>query len=392
MSLDLPTLMIMQSFALACAGALLCLAWMQNRAATVWGVWGLANIVAAAGMLCLMLGATRHEIAWSTIGRVLMPSQAALMWKAACILERKRGPLAVLLGPVAVGAASPILRSLTLLFSLAAGAAYALATAAVLWSGRKEPLTARWPLIILTAGHGISLIFGTYSTFIGSAGEDAVPALMSLFGFIYFESIIFALGTSVFVFALVKERSEAASMAAARTDPLTGIANRAAFVACAQRALQRCQHDDTPVSAIMFDLDHFKAVNDRYGHSVGDAVIKQFCDVVVPALRPTDLFGRMGGEEFAALLPGSSIEVACLRAERIRLTFAEECRFVRGHRVNATVSGGVAVSLHGAQTLEVLLEEADATLYRAKSEGRNRVSRADEALAASVGSTVHRVA
>jgi len=326
------------------------------------------------------------------IGGVLMPSQSALMWKAACIIERKRGPLFVLLGPVAIGAAGPILRSLSSLVSLAAGAVYALATAAVLWSGRRERLAARWPLIILTAGHGLALIIGTYSTFIGSTGEDAVPAIMSLFGFIYFESIIFALGTSVFVFAMVKERSEAVSMAAARTDPLTGIANRAAFLASAERMLQRCEHDDTPAAVIMFDLDHFKAVNDRYGHSVGDAVIKQFCDVVVAALRPTDLFGRMGGEEFVAMLPGSSVEVACLRAERIRLTFGEECRFVRGHRVNATVSGGVATRLPGAQTLEVVLEEADATLYRAKSEGRNRISRADRAPSAAVVATVHLVA
>jgi len=142
----------------------------------------------------------------------------------------------------------------------------------------------------------------------------------------------------------------------------------------------------------MFDLDHFKIVNDTYGHSVGDAVLKQFCDIVAGVLRSTDLFGRMGGEEFAVLLPAASIEVALLRAERIRLTFADECRFVRGHRVNATVSGGVSVSAEGGQTLDALLEEADVALYRAKAEGRNRVVRTSENLSDAVASDVPRVA
>jgi len=393
MSLDLPTLMIMQSFAMACSGALLCFAWMQNRTASVCGLWGIANIVAAGGIVSLMLGATFHLVVFSTIGGCLMPAQASVMWKAVRIFESKRAPLAlVLAGPLAVALGSPLLQSLTAFFCLAAGACYSLATAAELWAGREERLTARWPLIVLTTAHGVALLIGTYSTLTGSTGEDAVPALMSLFGFIYFESIIFALGTSIFVFALVNERNEAATWAAASKDSLTGIANRATFMASAERVLQRCRHDRSPVSAIMFDLDHFKAINDKYGHPVGDAVLKQFCDIAVTALRQIDLFGRMGGEEFAAILPAVSIEVALLRAERIRLTFADECRFLRGHRINATVSGGVSVSAEGGRTLDALLEEADAALYRAKAEGRNRVVRTSENPPETVTSNVPRVA
>ena len=240
--------------------------------------------------------------------------------------------------------------------------------------------------------HGTALLIGTYSTLAGSTGADSVPALMSLFGFIYFESIIFALGTSIFVFALVNERKEAVTRAAASTDSLIGIANRAAFLETAKRVLAHCRRSQTPVSAIMFDLDRFKEINDKYGHSVGDAVLKKFCDAAVVALRQTDLFGRMGGEEFAAVLPAASIEVALLRAERIRLSFADNCQFVRGLRVNATVSGGVSVSTEGGQTLDALLEEADAALYQAKAEGRNRVVRAGENSPDTVASEVPRVA
>jgi diguanylate cyclase (GGDEF)-like protein len=229
----------------------------------------------------------------------------------------------------------------------------------------------------LSAVHAAALLIGTYSTFIGSTGQDVVPSIASLFGFIYFESIIFALGTSVFILTLVKERNEAASMTAARTDSLTGIASRAAFLETAGRVLERCRRDSAPVSVMMFDLDRFKAVNDRHGHAVGDAVIRKFCEVAIAALRPNDVFGRVGGEEFAVVLPGSSIEAACVRAERIRASFAENCRFVRDNQVNATVSGGVSVSVKAEQTLDALLEYSDVALYGAKTEGRNRIKRAE---------------
>jgi diguanylate cyclase (GGDEF)-like protein len=386
MNLDLPTLMVMQSFALACAGAVLLFTWLQNRIVSALAFWGLANILAAAGILALMLGVMFRQPAWSAIGGVLLPFQASFMWKPA--------PLVLLLGPVFVGVAGglPGLHEATAALSLTIGAAYTFAAAMTLWLGRRERLAARWPLIILSAVHGTALLIGTYSTFTGSTGRDSVPSLTSLFGFIYFESIVFALGTSVFILALVKERNEAISKAAARTDSLTGIANRVAFLESAARVLERCRRDAAPVSVIMFDLDRFKAINDRYGHAVGDAVIRTFCEIAAAALRPNDVFGRVGGEEFAAVLQGSSMEAACLRAERIRISFAEDCRFVGGRQVNATVSGGVSVSVNAEHTLEALLEYSDVALYAAKADGRNRIRRADQPLSRLVPSNIFNVA
>jgi predicted signal transduction protein with EAL and GGDEF domain len=125
--------------------------------------------------------------------------------------------------------------------------------------------------VILSAVHAAALLVGVYSTFIGSTAQDTVPPIMSLFGFIYFESIVFALGTSVFLLALVKERNEAAGRMAARIDPLTGIANRGGFMERAERVVERCRRKNAPVSVMMFDLDRFKAVNDTHGHALGDA-------------------------------------------------------------------------------------------------------------------------
>ncbi len=128
----------------------------------------------------------------------------------------------------------------------------------------------------------------------------------------------------------------------------------------------------------MFDLDRFKLVNDKHGHAVGDAVLRKFCEVVAAALRPSDVFGRIGGEEFAVVLPGSSIEAASIRAERIRVTFAKNCRFIGNRQVTATVSGGVSVSVNAEHALSTLLEYSDEALYRAKAGGRNRIKRADQ--------------
>ena len=146
----------------------------------------------------------------------------------------------------------------------------------------------------------------------------------------------------------------------------------------AGRVVERCRRDGAPVSVMMFDLDLFKAVNDTHGHAIGDAVIRKFCEVTASALRPSDIFGRIGGEEFAVVLSGLGIEAAYARADKIRVSFAENCRFIGDHQVDTTVSGGVSTSVNGEQTLSALLEYSDVALYRAKTEGRNRVERAHQ--------------
>jgi len=395
MQLDLPTLMVMQSFALASAGAVLLVAWWQDRKTPALALWGIAHVSAAGGILLLMLGFTSHQPAWLGLGGGLLSFQSALIWKAVRAIDSKPGPsILVLVGPVvAVLACSvPVIREFVGSLALTVGGAYILAAATSLWLGRQERLAARGPLVVLSTVHGIALLIGTYSTLTGSTGQDSVPLIMSLFGFIYFESILFALGTSIFILALVKERNEAAGRMAARLDPLTGIANRAGFMETAQRVLARCRRDGVPVTVMMFDLDRFKAVNDTHGRAVGDTVLRKFCELAAAALRPTDVFGRLGGEEFAVVLPGSSIEAAFARAERIRTSFAANCRIIDKHQVDATVSCGLSASLQADETLSVLLEESDTALYLAKAEGRNRVQRSRRAKSAASSSTVIRVA
>ncbi len=159
----------------------------------------------------------------------------------------------------------------------------------------------------------------------------------------------------------------------ARTDALTGLANRRAFDETAQMEIQRAQRYGTPLTLILTDLDHFKAINDCYGHDAGDRVLQEFARILTSSMRTVDLVGRWGGEEFAILMPGTDLEEARQAAERMRkeveqaeIQFATcSCRF--------TASFGVAAFLSDMPTLDSLLGRADLALYRAKRHGRNRV-------------------
>jgi diguanylate cyclase (GGDEF)-like protein len=123
----------------------------------------------------------------------------------------------------------------------------------------------------------------------------------------------------------------------------------------------------------LLDLDNFKSINDRFGHAIGDRTLEIFADVASGSMRHIDLFGRLGGEEFAALLRDTNRERAMVIAEQIRVGFAEATREVEGRPVGATVSIGIVISHDAVLDLSALLAQADHALYRAKDSGRNRV-------------------
>jgi len=381
MTLDLPTLMTMESFVSACAGALLLAAWTQNRRESALAIWGASDLAAAAGVIFIMLGATSERPIFSMAGGGALLVAAALVWTAAQALDRRRTPLPLAFGGAVLVTAAPGVfppaAAVAGSLSLATSAVFTFAASFTLWRGRAERLPARLPLVMLAALHACMLTVGAWSPVPDRSGPDQLAPLTSAFGLIHFESIVFALGAAVFLLALVKERGEAASRAAADIDSLTGVANRAAFMAKAEKAITRCRTERAPVSMMMFDLDRFKMVNDTHGHAVGDAVLQKFCAVALAALRPKEVMGRIGGEEFAVVLPGSSVEAAAIRAERVRAAFAAASRFVDNVQVNATVSCGVSASADGVHTLRDLLANSDRALYRAKAEGRNCVRRAE---------------
>jgi len=168
------------------------------------------------------------------------------------------------------------------------------------------------------------------------------------------------------------------SLAEASLDPLTGLSNRRAFLNGARPCVAGAARTAAPLSVLMLDADHFKMCNDTYGHGVGDKVLVLLAGIVRAQVRPSDLVGRLGGEEFAVVLKDANQDAAYMVAERIRLAMAASRLDLGEGRVIAvpTVSLGLAELDGGPGTdLERLLERADAALYQAKDGGRNRTCR-----------------
>jgi len=159
----------------------------------------------------------------------------------------------------------------------------------------------------------------------------------------------------------------------ATTDDLTGLANRRYFLGQVTPELERFRRYADPAALLMLDLDHFKQVNDTYGHAAGDAVLQHFAGITLTVLRRTDLIGRLGGEEFAALLPDTDSNGALQLAERLRWTLASLPIPVERGEIALTVSIGVTSFLHTDLQANAILIRADRALYRAKQAGRNRV-------------------
>lgn len=159
----------------------------------------------------------------------------------------------------------------------------------------------------------------------------------------------------------------------ANTDMLTQLNNRRAFYAIGEVLVQNSQRYRRPVSVLMLDIDYFKAVNDRYGHAVGDEVLRATARVLLEQVRDADVVGRLGGEEFAILLPETRLEEAAILAERIRQAIARLRVSCGEASVTLTASLGVAECMPGCVALDVLIAEADGALYEAKAQGRDRV-------------------
>ena len=163
------------------------------------------------------------------------------------------------------------------------------------------------------------------------------------------------------------------------TDPLTGVYNRRYMAAHLDRKIMEIATAEKPVSVILFDIDHFKAINDTYGHGAGDQVLKQLAARVSNNLRSFDLVARYGGEEFVVIMPDTDAEIALRVADRLRARVADEAFRVEPLEVllEVTISMGVTTALDTEETADALLERADRALYQAKNDGRNRAVSAE---------------
>jgi diguanylate cyclase len=191
-----------------------------------------------------------------------------------------------------------------------------------------------------------------------------------------FRILSIALILSVGWLALLTRQRGIALKALATTDFLTGASNRREFVKRAELEMLRSVRYQSPLSILMLDIDHFKAINDSQGHSGGDAVLISLAKLIHGMLRGSDMLARIGGEEFAILLPDTALEGAAILAERVRLAVQEQQVPYQEAGISYTVSIGVAQRRQQDEQFEKVLANADAALYQAKNGGRNCVVRA----------------
>ena len=379
MSLDSITLYFIATMIAALLGAmLLFFGKQQHSAALNW--WGSAYLVGAAALALwtLVSGALGEmfSLALNAVGFLA----CGMVWNAARIFHGRK-PMwpGLLLGPIVwIGAVINLDHGASALrMTIGAGiiAIYASLTAAELLRERRKSLTRRWPAIVVPVMHGLVLMLPILIGDVLRPHDDKFGSSIWVTIFSV-ELVLYAVGTVFVIFMLVSERVVAAHKTAASIDPLTALFNRRGFAEASARLIEREASAGRPVTVLIFDIDYFKSINDRFGHPAGDEILKLFATVVVNNLRITDLSGRIGGEEFAALLP-CALEEGKSVAERVRESFAASGIVSDDGPVDTTVSIGVAGGPAGTE-LEVLLAAADTALYQAKRGGRNRVVAAEE--------------
>lgn len=170
------------------------------------------------------------------------------------------------------------------------------------------------------------------------------------------------------------KRTEEELLRLAATDPLTGAFNRREFTAIADREALRASRYHHALSVMILDLDHFKKLNDTYGHAAGDKALQRFTTLCCNTLRNVDIFGRWGGEEFVALLPETDVEGAAIIAERLRKVIENSSFTYNEHKISFTVSIGVAQYKDNEISIDGPLGRADSAVYDAKKSGRNCIS------------------
>lgn len=378
MSLDLQTLFAVTVFATATAGGLLLFSWLYYRHVRALAFWGGGFML---GSIATALIVTRGIIpdVWSIqIGNAILAAAYGMMWSGVRDFEGRRILLPVVFAGAAIWLvacqidafyATPRAR-VALMATIVAS--YTLLNVTEFWRGRQDELTSRWPIILLLVAHAAIFMIR-----IPLAGALAFPVgeqrfHVNWFSFLVFETIFHSFCVAYLLGSMARERIVMLYRRDSLVDPLTSIPNRRAFLDTGQKILHRARVDRRSAALLMFDLDRFKQVNDCFGHDAGDRVLKGFCAVVSATMRPTDLFGRLGGEEFGCLMPHCSMRDAVHAAERVRSAFEAARTDIGGRELSATVSVGVAVSRSDLD-LAALILIADQALYRAKANGRNCV-------------------
>lgn len=372
--LDYATVFFIAACVTVLIGALLVIAWLQQRDMRALAWWGAAYLIGGSSIAL-----------WSApAGLLPLPAEFAsalifiacgMIWNGVRLFHGRRLlPVLTFAGAVAwlIGCQAPGFSegsSARVGLATVVVAAYTFCIALELWRERRKTLFSRTAAVIVPVLHATIFLVPIAMKTLSSADSAIANGWTEVLAL---ETILYVIGAAFIMLIMVKDHDVHLHRSAASTDHLTGLFNRRAFLDSAERLIAQQTRRHEPVVLLMFDLDHFKSINDRFGHAVGDDALRLFAATARDNMRPSDLIGRLGGEEFAAIVPGA-LDVAEKIAERIRLKFQIAGARIGAHCLDATVSIGAACSVDAGNDIEVLLTRADAALYRAKVQGRNRL-------------------
>jgi diguanylate cyclase (GGDEF)-like protein len=374
-ALDIPTLFFVAVCLAALLGLFLIFAWLQERHTRALAWWGAAYLLGASSMTLWNAPQPLLSVPPDVAGAIMFIA-CGMIWNGVRLFHG-RNPL-LLASFAGAGVWLLCMRfpaiadndSARAMVGAAVIALYTLSIALELWRERRQTMYSRTAAVIVPVMH--SAIFLT-----PVAMELVLPGKFgnSWLELLALETMIYAVGTAFIVLLMVKDQQVLFHRTAASTDALTGLLNRRAFLEAAVTLCAQQEKKGAPVTLMMFDLDHFKSINDQFGHSVGDAALRVFAASVSASLRMNDVVGRLGGEEFAAIV-GVDAEISARIAERVRAGFQAVGVEISGHPIGATVSIGTATAPAERNAVDWMMVRSDTALYAAKKAGRNRVQAA----------------
>ncbi len=379
MTLDVNTLFMVTIYVEAILGLLLLFAWVQNTAIQAVAWWGFAHLIRAASVVLFGMYGAAPDLISIDLANALLFTSFAVTWTGSRVFDgRPVEPVYLVTGAVLwlLVCRLPVLADAVETRALIATGiitTYTWLTAYEFWRGRSEPLVSRWPAIFMLFAHGALFLLRTpLAAMLPWSPSNHLLGSVWL-TVLSFEALLFTISIAFILLAMAKERTELRHRTAAMVDPLTGIANRRSFLQDAAQLAKRHTANPRPTAVLLIDLDHFKSINDRFGHALGDRALEIFAESARQSVRSSDLVGRLGGEEFAAVLVNTSQDKAVAVAERIRASFAQAALEVDSRPVGATVSIGLVHCQDAVLDVPELLAQADQALYFAKEHGRNRV-------------------
>lgn len=384
MSIHHPSLILAILLVSACAVLSLVFLRLGHRDEPGLGDLTLGVGLQAVGMLLEAVPQTMPVLAKITFGGALMIGGIAYQRSAILRLYRRpvwrwHGPVAILVA-LAVFPASHFLGSDSHLHHALLGVALCVYTVLItteLFRQAAEEVWAgpRFLCIAVYVFHGLAGLAWTVSNLIDHSQVhlDGVFATPNRGTFYLLASLVVTVFLSFAFSQLMGQRLLYRQRHLALTDLLTGLPNRRGFSEQVHRAFLRAKAAHEHLALLVMDVDHFKNINDRYGHAAGDQALVSFAVCVSACLRESDIAGRIGGEEFAVLLRTTDLQGAMQAAERIRMAVARTPVAYGLHQISLTVSIGVASTQEGLPDLDAFFRLADRRLYQAKEDGRNRV-------------------